>query len=458
MQSFFKKFVAALGLTTALLSLIYGLKEGYFYIEQQAQQRALFTTYLNTADHFFKLDNLDYAELSLNKALALEPSNEQLRLRYFLLRGQNLLREVDYYGRQLPDEKMTIMPELVTSGFSLVDGSLSDAQLAQLYITLARLLRYDRRWESPGAIDDLFVKATKIAPQNADVKYWYGEWLLKNNAKNKAYKFFQEAQKLEPKEAIYVTALGRVQAEQGDFNLALLTLRQAIELKAEQESLQSIRAANEAVGLLSKALAAADQQQSITGREFFSLTMDERLSLVALISERTGNSSFRTLAAKLLHANDRHVEAEVYMRKVLGSYDDRSNVQRLTLLASILEAQNKQSEAQEIRRMISRQTEKALSEEIMEIGIDGKHRYKMGLKVTKKSDKSAGVKVLKVYIDYPFARAGVKEGDELLSFAHRKILSLRSITRLLLDFSPGTEVPLTVKRNNEELSMTLVVE
>lgn len=183
MQSFFKKFVAVLGLATAMLSLVYGRKEGYFYIEQQAQQRDLFTTYLNAADHFFKLD---YAELSLNKALALEPSNEQLRLRYFLLRGKNLLREVDYYGHQLPDEKMAIMPELVTSGFSLLDSSLSDDQLEQLYITLARLLRYDRRWESLAAIKDLFVKAYKIALKNADVKYWYGEWLLKNNAENKA--------------------------------------------------------------------------------------------------------------------------------------------------------------------------------------------------------------------------------------------------------------------------------
>jgi len=82
--------VALLGIFTALLSLIFALKEGYFYIQQQAQQRTLFSTYLNTADHFFKLDNLDYAELSLNKALAIEPANEQLRLRYFLLRGQNL--------------------------------------------------------------------------------------------------------------------------------------------------------------------------------------------------------------------------------------------------------------------------------------------------------------------------------------------------------------------------------
>lgn len=255
-----------------------------------------------------------------------------------------------------------------------------------------------------------------------------------------------------------MTALGCVQAEQGDFNLALVTLRQAAELKAEQQSLHSIRAANEAVGLLSKALIGADQQQSIAGMEFFSLTMDERLSLVALISEHTGNSSFRALAAKLLHANDRHAEAEVYMRKVLGSYDDRSNVQRLTLLASIIEAQNKQSEAQEIRGMINRQTEKALSEEIMEIGVEGKHRYKMGLKVTKNNDKSAVIKVLKVYKDYPFAKAGVKEGDELLSVAHRPITNLRSITRVLLDFLPGTEVTLTVKRNNEELSMTLLVE
>lgn len=457
-QSLFKRLVAALGIFTALLSLIFGLKEGYFYIQQQAQQRSLFTTYLNTADHFFKLDNLDYAELSLNKALAIEPANEQLRLRYFLLRGQNLLREVDYYGLQLPDEKLVIMPDLVTSGFSLVESALSDTQLAQVYITLGRLLQYDRRWESPMGIDELFRKANKLAPQDADAKYWYGEWLFENDETKAAYLLLQEAQTLEPNEAIYVTAFGRVQAERGDYALALVTLRRAIELKEQQQSLQSIRAANEAVGLLSSALVAADQQQPITGEAFFSLSMSERLSLIDLISQGTGKSDFRALAARLLHANGQHTEAEVLMRKVLGRYDSRSNVQHLMTLASILDAQNMQHEAQEIRSMINRKVEGALSEEIMEIGVDGKHRYKMGIKVTRSNDSSDAIKVLKVYQAYPFAKAGVKEGDELLSFAHRRIKSLRSITRLLLDFAPGTEIPITVKRANKDLNLSLVVE
>ncbi len=318
LQSFLKKFVGVVGIPTALLSLVFGLKEGYFYIQQQAQQRSLFTTYLNTADHFFKLDNLDYAELSLNKALAIEPANEQLRLRSFLLRGQNLLREVDYYGLQLPDEKLEIMPDLVTSGFSLVESALSDTQLAQVYITLGRLLQYDRRWESPMGIDELFRKANELAPQDANAKYWYGEWLLEyDEDEAAAYLLLQEAQTLEPDEAIYMTGLGRVQAERGDYALALVTLRRAIELK--QQSLQSIRAANEAVGLLSNALVAADQQQSITGEAFFFLTMSERLLLVDLISERTGKSDFRALAARLLHANGQHAEAEVLMRKVLST-------------------------------------------------------------------------------------------------------------------------------------------
>jgi len=306
--------VALLGIFTALLSLIFALKEGYFYIQQQAQQRTLFSTYLNTADHFFKLDNLDYAELSLNKALAIEPANEQLRLRYFLLRGQNLLREVDYYSLQLLDEKLAIMPDLVTSGFSLVESALSDTQLAQVYITLGRLLQYDRRWESAKGIDELFRKAHKLAPEEADTKYWYGQWLLGDNEDKAAYLLLQEAQILAPDEAVYVTGLGRVQAERGDYARALVTLGRAVELKAEQQSLQSIRAANEAVGLLSKALVAADQQQPITGEAFFSLTMRERLSLVDLISERTGSSGFRALAARLLQASGEHGEAEVFMR------------------------------------------------------------------------------------------------------------------------------------------------
>ena len=54
-----KKILAAVGVTTALLSLFFGLKEGYFFVEQRQQQREMFAAHLSAAEHFLKLDNLE---------------------------------------------------------------------------------------------------------------------------------------------------------------------------------------------------------------------------------------------------------------------------------------------------------------------------------------------------------------------------------------------------------------
>ncbi len=62
------------------------------------------------------------------------------------------------------------------------------------------------------------------------------------------------------------------------------------------------------------------------------------------------------------------------------------------------------------------------------------------------------------FAGYPFAKAGVIAGDRLLEFAHRKVESLRSIWVPILDFSPGTDVPLKVRRGKELLDLTVVIE
>ncbi len=75
-----------------------------------------------------------------------------------------------------------------------------------------------------------------------------------------------------------------------------------------------------------------------------------------------------------------------------------------------------------------------------------------------KGTTGEGAQVLRTYEGYPFAKAGVQAKDQILEVAHRPITVLRDIWLLLIELSPGTDVPLKVKRDSEVLDLTLIVE
>lgn len=453
-----KKTVALIGIGTALLSLFYGVKEGYFYIEQRQQQRQTFAAHMVAAENFIKLDNLEYAKASLDQALALNPNNQNLRLRYFLLRSHNILRELDYYGAQLPDRYLANMPELITSGFSLIDNNFSKDKQAQLLSSLARLLQFDQRWQNPDAINELFAKAWALAGNNAEIAYWYGERLVNDETdKQQGLALIQKAIEIAPENAIYIAAMGRHQRKAGDYAAAFSSLRRAIELLPKQHELQRIRASNEAKYAMLRSLRDADAIEDISGDNFFGLGLEQRLEIVDFILQQKDNDRyFNFVAAKLFHTTEQHERAETLLKNVVGNYDERTNTQQLTLLASVLEAQGKQ-EAEEIRDLLTTIAMRNSYEEILETSIDGKHRYKVGLRVAKKNTTN-GIEVLKIFSGYPFAKAGVQKGDILLEFGHRKVENLRSIWVPINDFSPGTDVPLKLQRDGQVIDVSVVIE
>ena len=81
----------------------------------------------------------------------------------------------------------------------------------------------------------------------------------------------------------------------------------------------------------------------------------------------------------------------------------------------------------------------------------------LGLK-TLAGDSPQGVLVVRAYAQYPFARAGVRDEDRILEFGHRPVGSLQEIVGRLLDFEPGTEIPLRIERGDATLTLTLTVE
>ena len=454
-----KKIMAAIGIFTAVLSVFYAVKEGYFYIEQRQQQRGMFAAYMNAAEQFVKLDNLDYAEASLDKAIELNPNDAELQLRYFLLRSRNILREVDYYGAQLPDEHLAVIPDLITSGFSLIENDFKPKQRAMLFMVLAHLLEYDQHWQNPNAIDDLYQRARLLAPTDPEIAYWYGEWLMNQDPPSEnGLALIRQASEADPDNALYSSTLGHYLAKQGDYSSAFVILRRAIELNPKQQQLQGIRASNEAIYSMRRALLDADEKTDITGPDFFNMSMNDRISLMEFALEHGGSDrGLQLLAAKLFHSAGRNDQAEPLVRKLLGDYDERSDSETLALFAAILEAQNKNEEAQQIHEILSRKEERSTYEEILETGYEDKHRYKVGLRVAKQNE-GEGIEVLEAFEGYPFAKAGVQQGDRLLEFAHRKVENLRSIWVPINDFSPGTDVPLKIRRGDEVLKLTIVIE
>ncbi len=453
-----RKIFKAIGICTAILSLFFGLKEAYFFIQERQQERSMASSYFAAAERFLELDSLTYAEESLKLALSINPNDQHLRARIFFLRADRLLREADFYGMQIPENRFDIIPEMIVNGFSLLGNSLPTDDRARLLLILARLLQYDRQWQTTTGISDLFAQAYMLAPGTAEIAYWYGEWLLKEEtSKEQGFTLIAEAAAADPDIALYAVAMGRVQAERGDYRAAFQTLMQAIDSRPDQHELQNIRAANEAKRILANALVNAHEVSPITGTEFFDMTLDDRIAVIRYALKQSRKTQLRLVAARLFHYAGHNNEAEIWIRKKLGSYSSRNRTEELELFAAILEAQHNRTEREQVLKILAAKKEMLTYEEVLETGFKDKHWYKIGLKLSKEED-ARGVLVMTPYEHYPFHKAGVRSGDRILKLGHRSIHDMSSITRLILSFTPGTDVPLKIRRGNVELDLTVTIE
>ena len=455
-----KKAFAYIGILTALLSLFYALKEGYFYIEQLKQKRVAFTSYMGAAERFQKFGNLEYAEAALQQAIALNPTDRQLRRRHFLVRSQILLRKVDPY-KVIPEKYRDPVSKLIINGFSILDGDFTSDERAKVLTFLGRLLWHDQHWSDKEATRALFAEAHQLTPDDAVVAFWYGQWLLygediEEGREEEALKLINQAIQSKPDNARYWAALGKYQKEKEMYADALESFMTAIKLGPRKSEMEHVRAANEAKYYLLNALLSADKKMDITSPDFHGLSMEKRNTLVDFALKYQMNDRYlQLLAARFFYAAERLEEAEALVRKALGKYNKRSDTATLELFAAILEARGTNPETlAEIRALLAAKQKQITYEEILEVG---DRHYKLGLRVALDSSGN-GVEVLRVFEGYAFAKAGVRAGDRLLEFAHRKVKNLRSIWLPLTQFEPGTDVPLKVRRGDQVLELTLIVE
>jgi hypothetical protein len=94
--------------------------------------------------------------------------------------------------------------------------------------------------------------------------------------------------------------------------------------------------------------------------------------------------------------------------------------------------------------------------EILEVDEHGR-RYKVGLKVSN-MEYDEGILVLQVFEGYPFHKAGINKGDMILEIAQQKIQESSDIEHVLTKFNLGDYLPVHIKRGNDLLFLTLIIE
>lgn len=462
-----KKVVMYVGLVTTLLSLFYALREGYYFIEARQEQRATIASYKAAAAQFEELDNLDYAVKILELALDVKPNDPDLQRQYFLLRAHNVLREVeDWPASAFNDETRENITALTLDGFRLLQFTQSKTERAGVLIMLGRLLRQDANWNNEAYITSLFEKAYRLAPGDAEVVFRCGQWLLGGDEQaEKGVELLHRATQLQRENALYWSALGQYLLEKKNYSEALPALRTAIGLLPKQNEIQRTRASNAAKGALVKLLRQADAELDITGVDFLGLNMEERRNLVEeALSYAPSDRALCFLAARFYYKTGDYEQADSTLKASLWEEDldytssYTSEIPKLELYAAILKDSGNDPETlSKLQNLLEQHRENQLYDEILEIGQQDQHRYKVGLKVHAGASQD-GVLVAHAYEGYPFAKAGVREGDRIFEFAHRKVETLRGIWLPLIEFDPGTALPFRVKREEDVVELTLVVE
>ncbi|PKG98494.1 hypothetical protein CXF95_11420 [Paraglaciecola sp. MB-3u-78] len=466
-QNQWSKMARVVGLLTAALSVFYPIREGYFYLQQKQQQRTELSSYKQVAKYFESLDSLKYSQQALTKALALAPSDIDLQRRLLILRAHELLREIEW-STSIQPQHQQVIEEMILDGYRLLQTNLADEDRTQLLTMVARLLPHDQYWNDDDAISHLFTQAYAIHPSDSEVLFRYGQWLVNTELDaEKGIELITLAVKLDPNDALYPHELARILRAKGEFEPALLLLRRSINLLPKQRELQRIRASNYSKAELRKLLTEADRTQDISTGEFYGLNMQARQELIEqVLQERQNDRSINFIAARFYFANQQYKLAEEAINKSISDGDLKQVIrgyylEQFELYRNILlNTGNNPEKLHEIQLAFSHYQDALSFEEALETGVEGEHRYKIGLRVEKKadSDSQQGLLVIKAYSGYPFSKAGVQEGDRVLMLAHRQVKSVLDIYRILSNFTAGTSLPLTIKRQKQELELELLVE
>jgi len=458
---------AWLGLAATALTLFYALREGYFYVEERQRARSAFDGYLKTAEYFQAADSLAHAEWALSQAAELRPNDLRVRVRRFQVLAQRVLRAVDYNPVAAGNaDRQGEIRTLIREGAGLLHAPISREERATVLLAVARAIPKEVTRE-PGREDvtALMEEAHRLFPDRADVLYFLGARLATvAEREEEGLAMVRKALDAEPGNALYWDALGRLLRGRHDYGDAIRAFHKAASLRPTQDQLDRIRAANDALSELRGTLRDAAKAADPTGPEFFGMSLAERVAQVEFALQHSPKDrDLNWLAARLYVAQGELDRAYAAVRKGLADTELKLaprtyRLERLELCARILEnLGNEPQTLATVRELIDGKRDYDRYEDVLETGMRGKTRYRVGLK-TLRDPSDDGVRVVEVIADYPFAKAGVRPGDRITQFAHRTVRSVRDIQSRLFDLAPGAEVQVKVDRGEASLDLRLVVE
>ncbi|MCC2616435.1 PDZ domain-containing protein [Aestuariibacter halophilus] len=451
--------VALIGAMTAALSLFYALREGYYAVEKRQQHREALQSYLDVADFFDQQQATGFALDAYNKALALSSSDLSLQRKVFVLQaGQWLAQQSGYADHDQQSE----LRQLIMDGFRLLNQQPERSVSATLNVRLAQLLPYDRDWYDPALIQTLYTDALHRAGEDIGVLYPYAQWLIRDDVDpTYGLTLLEKAAQLAPDAAHIRYAAGHqtiTQTQQMAAGLSHFLAAVDVDSPSSPQVVEGKVNARQALRRWMLDMTepqwlalSGDMQQRLLDAVASLFPRDRRL---ALVSARRWQA-----LARPQRALDRLAIAlpEEQRSEGISAY----TVDAFEVLHQLLAQSSADSaEAQALETRLQDYHAAQQEQQVMEWGIEGQHRYKVGLVVWRhpESPEQQGIPIKKAYGQYPFARAGVKDGDWLVRFAHRDVSDIRVLLRLLGQFSPGSDVPMTVKRDDQSVELMLTVE
>ena len=427
------------GLISTLIT-IGGTVWGWWkFVYSKSKARKQLATQLAVGDRIVASADLegegyDQALQHFEKALAVDPGNLAIMRR--ILRATRRRNE-------------TAMP------VALMDGPPRqeiDAVLERLYeldvkedkellLEEAQLLELIGKRESAIAA---LRKAQALAPDDPEMLSLLG-------ACTKDAELVRRAIAAQPENAAHHHALAYVLSARGEYGAAVREYRSAAGLAGGRDF----------ASRRTRSAAMSDLLQLFKQHgDKLDLPPEERIAaLEAVVASKVSlDRTQHVMLAELYLAAGSLQKAHDAIRAAMGTDQQswRSYVPQLRLYKTILERGGFDAAAlARVNATLEQVAERQHYDELLEIGEGPQHR-KIGLRIDKTA--GGGLLVARCFAGYPFAKAGVRDGDRILEFAHRKTENLRDIWTRLIQFAPGSDVPLRVQRAGETLDLTLVVQ
>ena len=463
-KSMVAQTVAYIGMGTALLSTFYALREGYFYVQKQQQAREEIRALRIVASEFEQMGSLAYAEDALRQALEVRPNDVGLKQQLFMLRNRRLFSDVEF-EEYLNDQQVKAVSELIISGHRLLQEGLADKDKAHTALAVAQLLQLDGSWQDKLAPQRHFELALRLVPTFTEARFRYGLWLIDSEIDiERGESLLQQASTEAPDDPLYAYYLGKHYAESQQYYKAYEQYQAALASKDDSHTLTRIRASNLSFTRLRQLIVEVTNEQPIDGDNFIGMPLEQRKAWVSqLLMRFPSDRNINRIATDLyLYSKDLAAAqasiSRLVSQQMLSNPISASSVEDMRRYLAVLEARNEEQELQsQLRARLDAYVASLSWEEYLHWGIKGRHRYKVGLRVDKQLHQS-GLKVLHVYSEFPFQKAGLMKGDILLSVGHQPITSLTEVMLIMDQFNPGSELPLAILRNQQQTALVLIVE